>query len=52
VDGSIHAKRYFDKRDIDESIESPFVERVCNPFPAINRDDALAKLREVFYGNT
>lgn len=29
--GSLHAKRYFDKRDIEEAKESPFCARVFGP---------------------
>lgn len=50
--GSVMPKRYFDMRDLQEARESSFVQTVVNPFPAKDRADALAKLWEVFYGNT
>lgn len=31
-DGSIHTKRYFDKGDLIEAAESPFVKRIFGPW--------------------
>ena len=39
--GSVHAKRYFDRRDIQEAMESPFVAEVYPPFDAESRPAAL-----------
>ena len=47
VNGSLQAKRYFDKRDIEEALESDFVATVCGPFLAVDRDDALKKIKEL-----
>lgn len=41
VHGTYQAKRYFDKRDLQEAYESDFVDQVVGPFEAINRDEAL-----------
>jgi len=40
TNGTIHTKRYFDKRDIEEANESPFVDQSTGPFEAGNADDA------------
>ena len=45
TNGSIQVKRYFDSRDIDEALESPFCLRVARPFHATGRDDALEKVK-------
>ncbi len=39
--GTLQAKRYFDKRDTDEAEESPFVKEVVYPFEASDREEAL-----------
>jgi len=39
--GTYQAKRYFDRLDIQEAMESPFCEMVVGPFEAENRDEAL-----------
>lgn len=39
--GNILAKRYSDKRDLDDARESPFVQRVFGPFMAKDRKDAI-----------
>lgn len=39
--GTLHAKRYFDRLDIKEAEESPFVEEIVQPFKASDRDEAL-----------
>ncbi len=41
VDGEIHVKRYFDRRDIEEARESIFVDAVTGPFDAEDRDSAF-----------
>jgi len=46
VDGSIHAKRYFDALDIEEARESPFVDTCYGPFLCDNREQALSIVRE------
>ena len=45
--GSYQAKRYFEKLDITEAQESPFVESVVGPFLAKDRDDALEIVRRL-----
>lgn len=44
--GTIHAKRYFDERDLQEAYESPFCRHVFRPFKALDRDDALKVILE------
>ena len=46
VSGTLQAKRDWDKRDTDEAEESPFVAQVVYPFPANDRDEALAYIEE------
>ena len=45
--GSYQAKRYFGPEDITEAQESPFVESVVGPFLAKDREEALAKVKEL-----
>jgi len=45
--GSYQAKRYFDKLDITEAQESPFVETVVGPFMAKDREDALEQVKQL-----
>lgn len=47
VNGSLQVKRYFDHRDISEAQESPFVSRAFGPWECGNREEALARLREL-----
>lgn len=44
--GTLQAKRYFSKLDIDEAIESDFVADVVFPFLAKDRDEALGYINE------
>lgn len=46
VSGTYQAKRFFDKRDIQDAEESDFCEQVVRPFLAINREDALKIIKE------
>jgi len=46
--GSIQAKRFLDQKDIDEARNSDFVLAVSRVFNAINRNDALIQLEEMF----
>ena len=46
MSGTFQAKRYFDKRDIEDAEESGFCEIVVRPFPASNRDEALKIIKE------
>jgi hypothetical protein len=41
INGSIQAKRYFDKRDLDDAYESGFCHVVIPPFNANSREEAL-----------
>lgn len=45
--GSIQAKRYFDIRDINEAVESDFVQQIVYPFYADNREEALAYVEQM-----
>jgi hypothetical protein len=47
LNGSLQVKRYFGPLDIQEARESPFCELVYGPFPASDRDDALATIVEL-----
>lgn len=47
MSGTYQAKRYFDKRDIQEANESDFCEKVVGPFEAKNREEALNKIEEL-----
>ena len=40
-DGGCHAKRFFDPRDIESALESPFVVHIVEPFRAKDHDTAL-----------
>ena len=46
VSGTLQAKRYWDKRDIDDALESPFVAQIVHPFPANDRDEAIKYIEE------
>lgn len=48
TDGSVHAKRYFDQRDLDEARESTFVDQIMEPFDAESSMDAVSTLRKFF----
>ena len=41
TNGSLQAKRYFDKRDLEDAYESDFVAQVIQPFDASGREEAL-----------
>lgn len=43
--GTLQAKRYFDKRDIEEALESDFVDQVVHPFQAKDREEALTHIK-------
>jgi hypothetical protein len=45
ISGTYHAKRYFDKQDIDEAKESPFVAEIVYPFKASSRDEAIEYIK-------
>lgn len=47
---SIHLKRYFDRRDVDEAYESPFVDLVIEPFEAESNDEARRIIQEKLIG--
>lgn len=44
--GTIHLKRYFSRRDIDEAIDSDFVAHVFGPFEAETHEQASERLRK------
>ena len=44
--GTLQAKRYFDKRDIEEANDSPFCDIVVGPFKAKDREEALKFIKE------
>lgn len=41
TNGHVQVKRFFDQLDLDEANESPFVQRVTEPFEANDRDEAI-----------
>ena len=47
VSGTYQAKRYFDKRDIQEARESDFCDIVVGPFMVKDRDEALEQVKEM-----
>lgn len=42
--GTYQVKRFFSREDLDDARSSPFVDKVVEPFDALNREDALKKL--------
>ena len=44
TNGTLHAKRYFGKKDIEEGIESDFVARIFGPIEG-TRDEMLQFIR-------
>lgn len=44
VDGSIHVKRFFDDRDIQEADESDFVAVTAGPYEADTREEAKERI--------
>ena len=52
TDGSLHAKRYFDKRDLDEARESTFVAEIMEPFDADSANQAWGMVRVHFRPET
>jgi hypothetical protein len=44
--GSLQVKRYWDRADLQEARESPFVSRVYGPWPASSREEALGLLKK------
>lgn len=47
ANGTIQAKRYFDRQDLADARESPFVDQVLGPFDATDRDDAIRHITEI-----
>jgi hypothetical protein len=48
VSGTVHAKRYFSIKDLEEARESNFVARVSSTFEAENSIEALNELKRIF----
>lgn len=46
IQGTLQAKRFFDQRDIDDALESPFVKQVVYPFLAADREEALNYIKQ------
>jgi len=46
INGSYQAKRYFDREDLQDCVESDLVESNTQPFEATNRDDAIKITRQ------
>ena len=46
INGTLHLKRYLERRDIDDAKDSPFVAMTCAPFLAWTREEALKILQE------
>ena len=44
--GTYQVKRFFDREDLEDAASSPFVDQVIQPFEALNREDALEKLKD------
>lgn len=42
ISGTVQAKRYFKRLDIEEAQESEFCAQVVGPFEAASRDEALS----------
>jgi hypothetical protein len=49
TDSSIHAKRYFDEKDLSEAVESDFVDRICPVFKAETSVEAFKHVRDFFF---
>jgi hypothetical protein len=49
VDGTVHAKRYFDEKDIIEARESDFCAGIHGPFEIPSSGDAATFLMEYFF---
>lgn len=45
VSGTLQAKRYLDKRDLEEAYQSDFVDQVVQPFEASSREEALEHIK-------
>jgi len=45
--GTIQVKRYFEPLDIQEALESPFVQWAAGPWPCLDREAALSKMRKL-----
>ena len=41
---TLHVKRYFDIRDLEEAYESPFVQSIHGPWMVNSREEAMARL--------
>lgn len=50
TNGCIQVKRFFDRRDIDEALESHFVRNTVGPFLAANREDAIKIAKKMWGG--
>lgn len=46
TNGSIQVKRFFDRRDLQDASDSPFVRSYTQPFDAKDRDDAIRQAME------
>jgi hypothetical protein len=46
INGSIHAKPFWEQADLDDAYESPFCIQVVEPFMANSRDEALKIVSE------
>lgn len=47
TNGTYQVKRYFEPLDINEARQSPFCEKVTQPFEAESREDALKKIKKM-----
>ena len=50
--GTIHVKRLFDKRDIEEAQESPFVAHICPVFEVNTTEEAYKHVNAFFKKDT
>jgi len=46
TEGTIQVKRYFGPLDIKEAKESSFVARICYPFVAYSREEAVERVKK------
>lgn len=46
--GSIHVKRYYTHKDLEDARESPFVRNFMGPFEAASRLDAVKVAQQAF----
>jgi hypothetical protein len=48
VDGSVHAKRYYEPLDIEEAERSPFCKKIYGPFEVELRSQAIEMVKDLY----